>query len=94
MAERETSGGMGTTPTDLLPCPFCGGDAEIVKNDFPSRNPWRHPSCKDANCPGFVMEQDERGGTNCDVRTDEEAVALWNRRANDQVEFQEGSKAE
>lgn len=67
----------------LLPCPFCGGPAAIVKNGFPPRSRWRHPSCVSEveNCPGKVEEQDEQGGTLCDCATDEEAADLWNRRA-------------
>jgi len=72
---------MSNELTRLLPCPFCGGAAHVVKNSFPPNTPWRHPSCGTEGCPGEVHEQDEQGGTNCDCRTDAQAIALWNRRA-------------
>ncbi len=67
----------------LRPCPFCGGEAAIIKNSFPPRNTWRHPSCLTGGCPGSVSEQDEQGGSDCDCSTDEEAAELWNTRASD-----------
>ena len=66
----------------LLPCPFCGGEAEIVKNSFPPRNTERHPRCNTEGCIANIAEDDEFGGTNCDCQTDEEAIALWNKRAS------------
>lgn len=71
----------------LLPCPFCGGPASIVKNSFPPRNRLRHPSCDNDDCPGHVAEQDEQGGTNCDVFTDEAAAELWNKRTPTHVAY-------
>jgi hypothetical protein len=68
-------------PSELLPCPFCGSKGEIIKNGFPPRNRDRHPSCSNENCIAHVEEQDEQGGTNVDFYTDEEAKALWNKRA-------------
>lgn len=70
----------------LKPCPFCGGNASIVKNSFPPRNKWRHPSCDNNDCPGHIEEQDEQGGTNCDYLTDEQAIELWNKRAVTPIE--------
>ena len=64
----------------LLPCPFCGKKGEVVKNSFPPRNQFRHPSCSDEDCIAYVCEQDEQGGTHVDFKTDEEAIAAWNRR--------------
>lgn len=65
---------------ELLPCPFCGSPGMIVKNGFPPRNRLRHPSCSKNGCIGYVVEQDEQGGTNVDCMTDEEAAKLWNTR--------------
>lgn len=74
---------LAATP-ELLPCPFCGGHASVVLNSFPpptKRHRWYHPSCDDGECPGYVAEQDEQGGTCCDFKTEAEAIAAWNRRA-------------
>ena len=72
---------------EMLPCPFCGGKAEVVSSEIPSYNSKKHylfyPSCSGVirgNCPGIVVEQDEQGGSCCDCKTKEEAVTLWNKR--------------
>ena len=63
-------------PTTLLPCPFCGGEAELRY----------HPMCMlDPRCRAW-----EVGCSICDARvgntvyaigkTRDEAVAAWNRR--------------
>jgi len=69
----------------LLPCPFCGGKAEV----FPLRGNCKkykfyYPTCLGEirdNCPGIVDEQDEQGGTGCDCLSVKEAISLWNERA-------------
>lgn len=65
---------------ELLPCPFCSSPGRIIKNSFPPRNRYRHPSCTKYDCVAYVSEQDEQGGTNVDYLTDEEAIAAWNVR--------------
>lgn len=72
----------------MLPCPFCGGEAEVLASWLNSCNNkkyhWFYPSCKGEireNCPAIVEEQDEQGGCCCDCRSVEEAVELWNKRA-------------
>ena len=53
---------------DLLPCPFCGGEAEII-------NPWF-----DKN--KILLNHDEGCIVNVAVffKTKEEAIAAWNTR--------------
>ena len=55
---------------ELKPCPFCGGKAQIEKNeDFVD------VSCKDMFC---------RGWTSClEYKTKQQAIEAWNRRAED-----------
>ncbi len=65
---------------ELKPCPFCGSKGMIVKNNFPPRNKWRHPSCSNGNCIASVYEQDEQGGTHVDFLDDESAAKAWNIR--------------
>ena len=61
----------------LLPCPFCGGNAEIkhIGTD------WYYPTCENDVCPGYTCEDGEIGGTPIDVVGIDAAVALWNKRA-------------
>lgn len=72
----------------LKPCPFCGSPGEIVKNSFPPRNRFRHPTCTNERCVAVVSEQDEQGGTDVDCLTDEEAIKLWNTRSLHRTEPQ------
>lgn len=68
----------------LLPCPFCGGEAEIRglrENDVSEKWNWYYPTCTTIGCPGVVDEQDEQGGTCCDCKTVKDAIKLWNTRA-------------
>ena len=55
--------------TELKPCPFCGGTATILKID----NVWYEVHCD--NCPCNVGR--------CWFPKREEAIAAWNRRAED-----------
>jgi hypothetical protein len=74
-----------TTPKDeavaLLPCPFCGGAAEIVRSWVP-RSVDRAPMCSDTECIGHQCEQDEQGGWTVSFSNDADAIAAWNRRAH------------
>lgn len=54
--------------TKLLPCPFCEGEAELIKPTPEER--WAQVNCK--NC----------GGRGCEYPDDSaKAIAAWNRRA-------------
>ena len=64
--------------TELKPCPFCGGEAEIqeehrwitgVNKGFH----WKYVSCRKCNNRTAGYEWDE----------EKEMVKAWNRRAND-----------
>ena len=61
--------------SELKPCPFCGGDAEINRVDiggYPKNDPWQ-VRCKDwSSCEAFMERT-----------TEAEAIAAWNRRALD-----------
>lgn len=55
---------------ELKPCPFCGGEAEIVENDC-----FVDVCCKNLRC---------RGWASClEYKTKKEAIEAWNRRAED-----------
>lgn len=67
--------------TPLLPCPFCGGSAVILRSWLPSHKTFS-PSCDGQNgqCPGENMEQDEQGGFCAEYPTEEDAIEAWNTR--------------
>ena len=56
----------------LLPCPFCGGDAELVsKPHIPNGTDWT-PRCRNTSCCGRLTKK----------YTDKDtAITFWNRRA-------------
>lgn len=63
--------------TELLPCPFCGGEARVI-DDAPSHDhsPWFGIGCASPYCIAF---------TGYGVKlfdTKAEAIAAWNRRAD------------
>lgn len=58
------------TMAELKPCPFCGGEAEVVKNpDFVD------VSCKNINCRGYACCLHHK--------KKKDAIEAWNRRAED-----------
>ncbi len=59
--------------TELLPCPFCGGEASVqgVKTCLTAKYEY-YPRCRIENCPG------NNGWISFGTNT--EAVAAWNRR--------------
>lgn len=62
----------------LKPCPFCGGEAEVISHRFFSEalNDWKTESygvaCKSCNTSGYQF-------FGCEIH----AIKAWNRRAND-----------
>jgi Lar family restriction alleviation protein len=64
----------------LKPCPFCGGEAWIIRTNDNNSSPY--VQCKFGvfrvpKCPlGHLVTWD--------YATEEEAIAAWNRRANDE----------
>lgn len=64
---------MSDEVTQLKPCPFCGGKAEVLINEYSDSNKEYLVAC--AECDGMV----ERWR-----KTEEEAVAQWNRRVNNE----------
>jgi Lar family restriction alleviation protein len=65
---------------ELKPCPFCGGNAVLVKNEHPRllrpiKNRLCHIECYNCN---VMMGYDTDYGGQFD--TDEEAIETWNKR--------------
>lgn len=59
----------------LLPCPFCGGEAELfVTKHIPHGNDYT-PRCKDKSCAGRLTKK---------FGFKSLAVVAWNRRAGEQ----------
>ena len=55
----------------LKPCPFCGGTPKVVAGGFRPDPPTYYVYCHRCGASGGV----------CDTK--KEAIAAWNRRAND-----------
>ena len=53
---------------ELLPCPFCGSEAKIVKNEFG----FVDVSCKVRSCRGYVKF--------LNYTKQEKAIEKWNKR--------------
>lgn len=60
----------------LLPCPFCGSEAQVICDGFGAA--LRKVVCKKDNCIANNMDTF--------YRTSEAAMAAWNRRAKDAQE--------
>jgi Lar family restriction alleviation protein len=56
--------------TELLPCPFCGGEGGVVRTKDIAQ--WWYGECRKAPCYS----------RNLASQTKEEAVARWNTRTN------------
>lgn len=72
---------MNKTP-ELLPCPFCGGEADIYRDRimFPGEPVYFYSSCKNGECPGAMAPDGEIGTNLIMLETEEEAISLWNTR--------------
>ncbi len=63
----------------LLPCPFCGGEASIVKS-WRTKSKEISVSCNTDDCLGRNEEQGEQGGYSASFYSDAEAIEAWNTR--------------
>lgn len=77
-----------TEPTELLPCPFCGGHARKVKHSAGAPGTtgydrWHGVAC--AGCNACVGARDRR------FRTSAAAIAAWNRRTPQPTQAQAGA---
>lgn len=60
---------------DLKPCPFCGGDAEIIEHEWKNDPDHYEVRCTNIDCDAIVATYGS---------TLEEAAEKWNRRANNE----------
>ena len=65
---------------ELKPCPFCGGEANIIKNEHPRlhrpiKNGLYHVEC--CECNVMIGYDTDYGGQ---FDTKEEAIKAWNKR--------------
>lgn len=59
--------------SELKPCPFCGGEAELVYSEPGHEDRiWCIVRCKDWNCPGEHLNEW--------YATDDDAIGKWNTR--------------
>ena len=77
-----------TEPTELMPCPFCGGNARKVKHSAGSPgttgyNRWHGVAC--AGCNACVGARDRM------FRTSAAAIAAWNTRTPQPTQAQAGA---
>lgn len=61
--------GLRALSNELLPCPFCGGDAHLAWYNRTEEQ--IAVECENLHCLGFI----------CGSKTPEEAIARWNNRA-------------
>ena len=59
----------------LKPCPFCGGEAKLLEDEFGRTSGWWYASCSNLGC-GIIARTADRP-------TPQEAAKLWNRRAGE-----------
>lgn len=70
-----------TVPTDeLLPCPFCGGEANIIEYPAHSHSPALVAAIGIPDHPGSWASECQRCGCGLIHATEAEAIAAWNRR--------------
>lgn len=62
----------------LLPCPFCGKDAELDK----SSDYWT-VNCKTEDCFGVRYFDGEYGNTEPSFKSKEKCIERWNTRAKE-----------
>ena len=59
----------------LKPCPFCGGKAKLLKDEFGSTPDWWYAACRNLDCRVHAETTDRP--------TPQEAAEIWNRRAGE-----------
>ena len=59
----------------LKPCPFCGGKAELLKDELGRTSDWWYAACSNLDCGIYAQTADRP--------TPQEAAKLWNRRAGE-----------
>ena len=64
-----------TDEIEIKPCPFCGGKAKLLKDEFGGTSDWWYAACGNLDC-GIRAETADRP-------TPQEAAKLWNRRAGE-----------
>lgn len=62
---------------NLLPCPFCGGEAEWCTGAKGDGSPWKYLACTDCEAMGPYVRS-----TSDDYADAATHVELWNRRAS------------
>jgi Lar family restriction alleviation protein len=62
----------GKKMAELLPCPFCGGEAVVIAQDFDDGDVWYRPECTKCKC-----------GWRENVETIDEAIEKWNARTKE-----------
>ncbi len=62
--------------TDLKPCPFCGGKADVAKEAIPYQPTLYWVECGNDNC--------EVNPSTYPVKSLDSAVVAWNRRSTDE----------
>ena len=68
--------------SDLLPCPFCGGEADVYKHNRPAFGASYHVECQEEACLCGTCHHESR----------DEAIAAWNTRAIDLPGQREGAR--
>lgn len=68
--------------SELLPCPFCGGEAEVYGDRvcLHDGREYFYPSCKTVGCPGGMTPDGEFGYNHIMAETEKEAISIWNTR--------------
>lgn len=60
----------------LKPCPFCGGEAQLIKNEYGDNTGYAFVICQDCG------NRAKKFSKSLDFCAVEEAIEAWNRRAD------------
>ncbi len=75
MGDMSADDGVERTRTELLPCPFCGGRAKTMHLDYDG-----DASVWGVFCTDDLNAEYPHGHFIDNYGTEEEAIAVWNRR--------------